>query len=199
MTTTIVDRAAASIVSPANFSNNFLIAMPATKDPIFAGAVIYCCQHSEQGAVGLMINRPTDLDLQSIFYRIDIKLDIKEINHLPVCYGGPIQSERGFVLHEKNGHYSSSLGVVGGLEITTSKDILEEVANGFGPKRFALMLGHTGWAAGQLEQEIAQNGWLHVEARPEIIFDVPPNQRFDAALGLLGIKQSMLSGKAGHA
>lgn len=185
--------------SSANFSNHFLIAMPSTRDPIFAGTVIYCCQHSEQGAIGLVINRPTDLDLQSVFNRIDLKLNIEEINHLPVCYGGPIQSERGFVLHEKNGRYSSSLGVVGGLEITTSKDILEEVANGNGPKRFALMLGHTGWAAGQLEQEIAQNGWLSVEAKPDIIFDVPPNERFNAALGLLGIKSSMLASVAGHA
>lgn len=195
----MLDNVLLSSSCPANFSNHFLIAMPMNTDPVFSGTVIYCCQHSEQGAIGLVINRPIDLDLQSIFYRIDLEIDIKAINNLPVCYGGPIQSERGFVLHERNGQYSSSLGIEGGLEITTSKDVLEEVAKGHGPSRFALMLGHTGWAAGQLEQEIAQNGWLSVQAQPEIIFDVPASDRFDAALSLLGIKSSMLSIDVGHA
>lgn len=182
-----------------NLSNNFLIAMPNMTDPAFAGTVIYCCQHNEQGAIGLVINKPTDLDMQAVFVRIDLKLEIEAINHMPVCYGGPMQAERGFVLHDSVGLYSSSLGVPGGLEMTTSKDVLEAVANGTGPKRFALMLGHAGWGAGQLEEELLQNGWLTVKAEPEIIFDVPPQERFNAALALLGITLPMLTVEAGHA
>jgi putative transcriptional regulator len=110
-----------------------------------------------------------------------------------------VQTERGFVLHEPAGDYTSSMVVPGGLEMTTSKDVLEAVASGKGPKKFLLTLGHAGWAAGQLEQEIAHNGWLTVEADPSIVFDVPYDQRLNAALGLLGVSLTMLSGEAGHA
>ncbi|SDV47853.1 YqgE/AlgH family protein [Chitinasiproducens palmae] len=182
-----------------NLTNQFLIAMPSMTDPTFAGTVVYCCEHSEQGALGLVINRPTDIDLQSLFTRIDLKLEIEPLNRLPVYFGGPVQTERGFVLHDPMGKYSSSLSVPGGLEMTTSKDVLEAVANGGGPSRFLLTLGHAGWGAGQLEEELASNGWLTVEADPRIIFDTPAEARFDGALALLGITASMLSGEAGHA
>jgi len=182
-----------------NLTNQFLIAMPGMADSNFTGTVIYCCEHSEQGALGLVINRPTDIDMKSLFERIDLKLESATLESLPVYYGGPVQTERGFVLHEPAGDYTSSMVVPGGLEMTTSKDVLEAVASGKGPKKFLLTLGHAGWAAGQLEQEIAQNGWLTVEADPSIVFDVPYEQRLEAALGLLGVSLTMLSGEAGHA
>jgi putative transcriptional regulator len=182
-----------------NLTNQFLIAMPGMVDSNFSGTVIYCCEHSEKGALGLVINRPTDIDLKSLFDRIDLKLDSATLSSLPVYFGGPVQTERGFVLHEPSGEYTSSMTVPGGLEMTTSKDVLEAVASGQGPKKFLLTLGHTGWGAGQLENEIAQNGWLTVDADPSIIFDVPAEQRQEAALGLLGISLSVLSGEAGHA
>jgi putative transcriptional regulator len=184
-----------------NLTNQFLIAMPSMADPTFSGTVVYLCDHSERGALGLVINRPTDIDMQSLFNRIDLKLEIEPLLHLPVYFGGPVQTERGFVLHEpiEGTTYTSSMSVPGGLEMTTSKDVLEAVASGTGPTRFLLTLGHAGWGAGQLEEELSKNGWLSVPADSSVIFDVPAEDRMSAALSLLGISQSMLSGEAGHA
>ncbi|GAB7534936.1 YqgE/AlgH family protein [Burkholderia sp. 3C] len=184
-----------------NLTNQFLIAMPSMSDPTFSGTVVYLCDHSERGALGLVINRPTDIDLEALFKRIDLKLEIEPLLHIPVYFGGPVQTERGFVLHEpvEGSSYSSSMSVEGGLEMTTSKDVLEAVASGQGPKRFLLTLGHAGWGAGQLEDEISKNGWLTVDADPRIVFDTPAEERFEAALGLLGVSSTMLSGEAGHA
>ncbi len=183
-----------------NLTNQFLIAMPSMADAVFAGAVLYICEHSERGALGLVINRPTDIMLQALFNRIDLKLEIEPLLHLPVYFGGPVQAERGFVLHEPTAtHYTSSLLVPGGLAMTTSKDVLEEIAFGQGPEKFLLTLGHAGWGAGQLEDEILRNGWLTVEADPNIVFDVPAEQRFTAALALLGVSPATLSGEVGHA
>jgi putative transcriptional regulator len=185
-----------------NLTNQFLIAMPGMADPMFSGTVVYVCDHSRRGALGLVINRPTDLDLQTLFNRVDLKLEIEPLLHMPVYFGGPVQTERGFVLHMpmKDENYTSSLAVPGGLEMTTSRDVLEAVASGCGPRRFLLTLGHAGWGAGQLEAEILRNGWLTVEADPKVIFDVPAENRFEAALALLGISSSvLLSGEIGHA
>jgi len=175
--------------------------MPSMADPTFSGTVVYLCDHSERGALGLVINRPTDIDLEALFSRIDLKLEIEPLLHVPVYFGGPVQTERGFVLHypKEGGPYTSSMSVPGGLEMTTSKDVLEAVASGTGPERFLLTLGHAGWAAGQLEEEISKNGWLTVESDPKVVFDVPAEERLEAALALLGISLSMLSGEAGHA
>ncbi|MGI4815315.1 MAG: YqgE/AlgH family protein [Janthinobacterium lividum] len=183
-----------------NLTNQFLIAMPNMADPTFSGTVVYLCDHTERGALGLVINRPTDIDLKSLFSRIELKLEIEPLLHLPVYFGGPVQTERGFVLHEAGDHtYTSSMAVPGGLSMTTSKDVLEAVASGRGPEKFLLTLGHAGWGAGQLEEEISRNGWLTVQADPQIVFDVPAEQRQEAALSLLGVSLSMLSGEAGHA
>ncbi|CAG7597587.1 YqgE/AlgH family protein [Candidatus Vallotia tarda] len=186
---------------PINLTNQFLIAMPHIADSTFFGTVVYLCEHTERGAFGLVINRPTNIDLQALFSRIDLKLEIEPLLRVPVYFGGPVQTERGFVLHDPihNGNYTSSMSVLSGLKITTSKDVLEAVVNGNGPKRFLMTLGHAGWSAGQLEEEIAKNGWLTVEGDPNIMFDMPAEQRFDAALGLLGISSIMLSGEVGHA
>lgn len=182
-----------------NLTNQFLVAMPGMADPNFVGTLIYCCEHNEEGALGLVVNRPTDIDMKSLFEKIDLKLEIEHLFSLPVYYGGPVQTERGFVLHEPGGQYSSSLVVPGGLEMTTSKDVLEAVANGSGPSRFLLTLGHAGWGAGQLEAEITQNGWLSVPADPDIVFEVSAEARLAAALAQLGVSLSALSGQAGHA
>jgi len=188
------------VIERINLTNQFLIAMPGMADPTFSGTVVYLCDHSERGALGLVINRPTDIDLKSLFDRIDLNLEIEPLQHLPVYFGGPVQTERGFVLHDSTEHhYTSSISIPGGLEMTTSKDVLEAVAQGQGPARFLLTLGHAGWGAGQLEEEISRNGWLTVEAEPAVMFDTPAERRFEAALLLLGVTLSMLSGEAGHA
>ena len=124
--------------------------MPGMVDPNFAGSVIYLCEHGEQGAMGLVINRPTDIDLASLFDKIDLQLEIQTLKEEPVYFGGPVQTDRGFVLHEQTeaAHYSSSLKIPNGLAMTTSKDVLEQVANGQGPKRFLMTLGYAGWSAG---------------------------------------------------
>ncbi len=183
-----------------NLTNQFLIAMPGMADPNFAGSVIFLCEHSKRGALGLVINKPTDITFKSLFEKVELNLDRDELNERPVMYGGPVQTERGFVLHETvGGAYTSSLAIPGGLEMTTSRDILEAVASGAGPKKINVMLGYSGWSAGQLEDEIGRNGWLTVEADPAVIFETPVEQRFDKALSLLGIDPRFLSMDAGHA
>lgn len=184
---------------PMNLTHQFLIAMPGMVDPNFTGSVVYVCEHSENGALGLVINRPTDLTLAALFDKIDLKLEIGPWRDAPVFFGGPVQTERGFVLHRPPGGYSSSLTVAEDVALTTSRDILEAVAEGAGPAQMLVTLGYSGWGAGQLEGEIAANGWLTVSARAELMFDTPAEERFDAALGLLGISATQLSGQAGHA
>jgi putative transcriptional regulator len=187
-----------------DLKHQLLIAMPAMADPNFSGSVVYICDHSDKGALGLVINRPTELILSTLFERIDLKLEIAPWKDAPVFFGGPVQTERGFVLHEKvpgdGGSYSSSIEIAGGgLEMTTSKDVLEALSQGLGPKKVLITLGYSGWSAGQLEDELGRNGWLTVDAAPEVIFDTPVEQRYERALALLGIDPRMLSGEAGHA
>jgi len=189
--------------SRIDLTNQFLIAMPGMADDTFAGAVVYLCEHSEKGALGLVINKPIDIKLRNLFEKVELSLERKDLAEQPVYFGGPVQTERGFVLHEKMGGeespYSSTLTIPGGLEMTTSKDVLEAMSNGAGPRRVLVTLGYSGWDAGQLEDEIGRNGWLNVNAVPEVIFDTPIDQRYDRALGLLGIDPRMLSQEAGHA
>jgi putative transcriptional regulator len=186
-----------------NLANHFLIAMPSMLDPIFGGAVVYLCEHNTAGALGVIINKPTDMTMETLFERIDIKLEI-QANPFPmatklVMFGGPVQVERGFVLHAPLGPYSSMMKVTDEIALTTSKDVLEAAATGGGPQRLLVSLGCAGWSAGQLEQEIVKNGWLTVRADPAIIFDLPIEERFAAAIKLLGIDPMMLTGEAGHA
>jgi putative transcriptional regulator len=189
--------------SPINLTNQFLIAMPGMGGDMFAGTVVYLCEHTENGALGLVINKPIDIKLKNLFEKVELTLDRDDLAEAPVYFGGPVQTERGFVLHERldedGGHYSSSLKIPGGLEMTTSKDVLEALSNGAGPKRVLITLGYSGWGAGQLEDEMGRNSWINVDAEPEIIFDTPVEQRYDKALSLLGIDARMLSQEAGHA
>jgi putative transcriptional regulator len=186
-----------------NLSNHFLIAMPSMLDPVFGGSVVYLCEHNAGGALGVIINKPTDMSIDMLLDRIDLTLEIAPnaapVDQKPVMFGGPVQVERGFVLHTPIAPFSSMMTVSDDIVLTTSKDVLEAVAHGTGPDRILVSLGCSGWSAGQLEQEIAQNGWLTVRADPHIVFDLPIEERFDAAMRLLGIDPAMLTGEAGHA
>jgi putative transcriptional regulator len=185
-----------------DLTNQFLIAMPGMRDENFAGTVVYLCEHTERGALGLVINKPIDIKLKNLFEKVELPLDREELADQPVFFGGPVQTERGFVLHEKLGEaggYNSTMSIPGGLEMTTSKDVLEALANGAGPRRVLVTLGYSGWTAGQLEDEIGRNGWLNVDADPKVIFDTPVAERYDRALSLLGFDPRMLSQEAGHA
>ncbi len=186
-------------VEPVNLTHHFLIAMPGMADPNFSRTLTYICEHSPDGALGVVVNRPTDMNLSVLFERLNLSLNSAEIGNAPVLFGGPVQSDRGFVLHQPVGEWSSSLKVRDNLALTTSKDILEAVGDGRGPTRMLLALGYSGWGAGQLEDEIKQNAWLTVEARDAILFDMPAEERLNAAMGLLGINYATLSDEAGHA
>jgi putative transcriptional regulator len=187
-------------VSSSYFTNQFLIAMPSLREGSFAGTVIYLCEHTDQGALGLVINKPIDINLKNLFEKVELSLERPDLADVPVYYGGPVQTDRGFVLHERldgetgeGGHYHSSMQILGGLEMTTSKDVLEALSSGAGPKKILITLG------GQLEDEMSRNGWINVNAEPGIIFDTPVEQRYSKALSLLGIEVGMLSSDAGHA
>ena len=188
-----------------NLTNQFLIAMPGMGDDHFAGAVIYLCEHNERGALGLVINKPSEITLKNLFEKVELSLHADELAEQPVYYGGPVQTERGFVLHEPlndadgQSAYNSTLAIPGGLAMTTSKDVLEALSQGAGPKRLLVTLGYSGWGAGQLEEELGRNGWLTVDAQPDIIFDTPVADRYQRALALLGFDPRMLSQDAGHA
>ena len=191
--------------SADHLANQFLIAMPGMMDPNFAGSLIYLFEHTERGAMGLVVNRPTEVDLETLFDKIELKLEIAPLLKQPVYFGGPVQVERGFVLHESDPQisYSSSLIIPGGLTMTTSKDVLEAVALGKGPSNFLMTLGYAGWGAGQLEEEITLNGWMNIplarEQMAEIIFKTPSSRRYEKAVSLLGFDLADLSGEAGHA
>ncbi len=190
-------------VTRIDLTNQFLIAMSGMADETFEGSVVYLCEHNEKGALGLVINKPIAIKLRNLFEKVELTLDSKELAEQPVYFGGPVQTERGFVLHEKRGagftQYNSTLSIPGGLEMTTSKDVLEALAEGSGPAKVLVTLGYSGWRAGQLEEEIGRNGWLTVNADPAIIFDTPIEQRYNRAVELLGIDPRMLSQEAGHA
>jgi len=190
--------------SRIDLTNQFLIAMPGMADDTFRGAVVYLCEHTEHGALGLVINKPIDIKVSKLFEKVDLSLERAELAEQPVYFGGPVQTERGFVLHDKQPPgatpYNSTLEIsAGGLEMTTSKDVLEAMAEGAGPKRVLITLGYSGWGAGQLEDEISRNGWLTVGADPAIIFDTPIEMRYERALALLGFDPRMLSQDVGHA
>ena len=198
----------ADAVQPINLTNHFLIAMPGMEEETFSRSVIYVCEHSERGALGLIINKPGDISLADLFERVDLPLERPELGGQPVFHGGPLQTERGFVLHEPivaeglkpdESIYASTLTVPGGLEMTTSKDVLEALSSGGGPRRVLVTLGYSSWGEGQLESELAENAWLTVGADLSVIFDTPVPQRYDKALALLGLQAWMISPEAGHA
>jgi putative transcriptional regulator len=192
-----------------DLKHHFLIAMPGLEDETFARSVIYMCEHSERGAMGLIINKPADISMRLLFDKVELPLRREDLMNIAVSNGGPLQTERGFVLHdpiqldkppEEGGSvYASTLTVPGGLEMTTSRDVLEALSSGAGPRRVLITLGYASWGEGQLESELGENTWLTVPASAEVIFDVPMAERYDRALDLLGLKSWMLSPEAGHA
>jgi len=196
--------------APMNLTHHFLIAMPGLEDASFARSVVYLCEHSERGALGLIINKPTDINLKSLFDKVDLSLRRTDLTEVPVFLGGPVQTERGFVLHdpmrgeaatlEESSAYASTMHIPGGLlDMTTSKDVLEALSTGAGPRRVLVTLGYSSWGEGQLESELADNSWLTVGADLALIFDTPVAERYDGALGLLGLQAWQLSPEAGHA
>ena len=182
-----------------NLTNHFLIAMPAMADPYFAKTLTFICEHNEQGALGVVINRPIDLTLQTLFEQIELELHSPDLVDLPVYFGGPVQMDRGFVLHQPIGEWQSTLVVEGEVGLTTSKDIHDALGKGNGPQKVLVTLGYAGWAPGQLEHEIGQNGWLTVRAKPHVIFEIPAEERYVAAMQMLGVDFASLSEDAGHA
>jgi len=193
---------AAPAPSGLNLANHFLIAMPSMQDPIFGGTVVYICEHNDKGVLGVVINKPTDMTMEVLFERIDLKLAEglhSDVVNEPIMFGGPVQDDRGFVLHTPGGRYSSSLAVTDEVAFTTSIDVLEAVASGGGPQRMLVSIGYAGWSPGQLEEEILRNGWLTVGADAHVLFDLPVEERYTAAIKLLGIDPLMLATEAGHA
>ncbi|MEI6767836.1 MAG: YqgE/AlgH family protein [Betaproteobacteria bacterium] len=192
-----------------NLTHHFLIAMPSMQDDTFNKSVVYMCEHSERGALGLVINKPSEMTMKGLFEKVDLPLGRLDLTLSPVFQGGPVHTERGFVLHEpivlvepstsNDPIYASTLSIPGGLEMTTSRDVLEALSTGAGPKKVLISLGYAAWAQGQLESEIAENAWLTVDADPDVIFDTPVAQRYDKALSLLGLESWMISPEAGHA
>ncbi|AXA92559.1 YqgE/AlgH family protein [Massilia sp. YMA4] len=191
-----------TMTTPAlNLANHFLIAMPSMHDPVFGGTVVYVCEHNENGVLGVVINKPTDMTMETLFDRIDLEVTAgrEAMEKKPIMFGGPVQDDRGFVLHTPGARYSSSLTVTEEVAFTTSIDVLEAVARGAGPQRMLVSIGYAGWSPGQLEDEISRNGWLTVGADPGILFETPIEERYVAAMKLLGIDPLMLTSEAGHA
>ncbi|QLI83255.1 YqgE/AlgH family protein [Chitinibacter fontanus] len=183
-----------------NLSRHFLVAMPSLTDPIFARSLILICEHTAAGAMGVILNRPLGMNLQTLFEQIELELHRPDVVDLPVHFGGPVQTDRGFILHCPLGSWQASLPVSDELGLTTSRDILTAVGEGGGPEQMLVALGFAGWEAGQLEKEIAENSWLTVPMDDmKILFEVPSDERYEAALALLGIDVAMLSKDAGHA
>jgi len=182
-----------------NLTHHFLIAMPNMADPYFSKSLTYICEHNEQGALGLVLTRAVDLTLGNLLEQIEIPIASPEIGAIQVHFGGPVQTDRGFVLHAPPGQWQSTLRVNDEIALTTSKDILEAVARGEGPDKIFITLGYAGWAPGQLEHEMSLNAWLSVPAESSLIFDLPLDTRFDAAMHLLGIDAINFSDDAGHA
>src|SRR5207237_5505669 len=186
-------------MSSINLTHHFLIAMPNMADPYFSRTLTYICEHNDQGALGLVVNRPIDMTLQALFERLSLSIADGAMSEAPIYFGGPVQTDRGFVPHEPAGNWQSTLRVREAIGLTTSKDILEAVGRGEGPKRMLVTLGYAGWSPGQLEQELSQNAWLTVEAKDAILFDIPADERLGTAMQLLGLDSAQLQGDAGHA
>ena len=182
-----------------NLTNHFLIAMPGLLDPNFYQTVTYICAHNEEGAMGIVINRPLSIDLGEVLNQMNLSPCNEQIENIPVYHGGPVQSDRGFVLHGADKEWQSSIHISREIGMTTSRDILQAIAKGRGPEKSLIALGYAGWAAGQLETEIRENAWLSGPADSAIIFELPYEKRWESAAKLVGIDLDKLSPDVGHA
>jgi putative transcriptional regulator len=178
---------------------HFLIAMPAMGDPNFNETVTYLCKHDEEGALGIVINRPTDMLLDEVFRQLSLEPVDRRLADQPVLAGGPLRRDRGFVLHRGTADYESTLDTGDGVHLTVSQDILSALASGTGPEPVIVALGYAEWGSGQLEAELAANAWLSVPADQSVLFETPYDERWAAAAGLLGVDIHQLVRYAGHA
>lgn len=182
-----------------SLKNQFLISMPSMAESNFSHTVTYICEHDEEGAMGLIINRPTEIPLDEIFSQLEIGSETRAHGKDPIYSGGPVQTDRGFILHPGGKKWDSTIQIAGNINLTTSKDILAAIARNEGPKDCLVALGYAGWSPGQLEQELANNLWILAPASEDIIFNTPCHERLDAAIALLGISVEQLSPHSGHA
>lgn len=187
------------MASSIRLANQFLIAMPALQDPNFFRGVTYLCEHNAQGAMGIMINRPLDISMADVLQQMKIRTDLEEVRRKPIFLGGPVQCERGFVLHKPHGDWEVTMKISDELGVTSSRDILEAIASGAGPRHSLIALGYAGWGPGQLEQEMADNAWINVPADDTIVFETAYDRRWEAAAALTGVDIHRLSGHVGHA
>jgi putative transcriptional regulator len=186
-------------MSQATYLNNqFIIAMPSLVDPNFFHTVTYLCQHSEEGALGIVINRKADMKLGEIFEQMNIHATSSDAAEAPVFAGGPVQQERGFVLHTNGGGWDATMAVSDSISLTTSRDVIEAIAIGKGPDQYLVALGYAGWGEGQLEQEILSNAWLNTPYTKHVLFDTPVNMRWRVAAEQIGIDINQLTTPAGH-
>ena len=183
----------------ASLVDRCLIATPAIKDPIFASSLVYMCEHSESGSMGLVINHETSQILDDVFQQLDIQCENDTIKNQPVYVGGPVQLEQGFVLHSNAGHWQNSVEVSNGIHLTSSLDILQALANGKGPQDYLVILGFSGWASGQLESELQQNSWLTVSCDADLLFHQKSEDKWQVAFDTLGFDINMLSPVSGNA
>lgn len=182
-----------------SLAGQFLIAMPGMDDPSFTHGVTLLCQHNEDGAIGLLVNRPAEFCLGDVLEQMQIPCELDDIKHMPVLHGGPVQTERGFVLHDGERHWDASYRIDRHWSVTTSRDILAATAAGEGPDNIVVTLGYAGWEAGQLDDEMKANAWLTTHAESRIVFATPVEDRWSAAANLVGIDVAQLAGYAGHA
>jgi putative transcriptional regulator len=182
-----------------DLTNHFLIAMPSLADPNFSRTVTLVCAHNDDGAMGIVINRPMNIDLGEVLAQMQLESDNPAINQQPVFRGGPVHRDRGFIIHRPGTDWGSTIHVSEEVGVSTSREILEAISNGSGPRETLVALGYAGWGAGQLEQEIAQNAWLSGPADADIIFRAPPESRWERAAAKLGIDLVLLSQDVGHA
>ncbi|EAT11215.1 YqgE/AlgH family protein [Bermanella marisrubri] len=183
--------------STSNLKHHLLLAMPSLSDPYFGHSVCYICDHNEQGSMGLVLNKPMGIELTDVLSELDIETD-KPI-HFPILQGGPVSPEQGFVLYRGSESELQNMVINGDIRLTTSKDILSQLALGSGPDDVRICLGYAGWEAGQLEQELIQNAWLTVPADEELLFHTPMDQMLEKAASRIGVDMSLISGEAGHA
>jgi putative transcriptional regulator len=188
-----------NIETTGYLSQQVLIAMPGMVDSNFAGSVTLLCQHNEEGAIGITINRLADYSLAEVFSQLQLECNDEAIRNMPVLEGGPVAPDRGFVLHTPQEGFESSMAVGPDIMVTTSRDVLAAIAEGSGPEKYVVALGYAGWGGGQLEGELRENAWLTVMADSDIVFDMPVPNRFEGALGRLGIKMDRLHSEIGHA
>lgn len=181
-----------------NLTNHFLIAMPNMEDGNFSQSVTYICEHNDDGALGLTINRPSVISFNEIFSQLQLETPLPT-QQQAIYNGGPVQIDRGFILHSPIANWDSSLQVTDHIAVTTSKDIMHAIANNEGPEKIIIALGYAGWGAGQLEHEMSENTWLSCPATEEILFNTPTDKKWKAAALLLGIDLAFLSNQTGHA